>query len=83
MLIGTINLEVLLEGLAQLFSLAIAFWVVPGGEMKSDVKGLSKGLEEVQDTLQTSVGSDVRGAPCLENTWRRKSYVSLGDIIMS
>ena len=61
MLIGTINPEVLLEGLVHPFGLAVAFRVVPGSEVESDVEGLSEGSEEVQDELRTSVGSDVGG----------------------
>ena len=47
LLIGTINMEVLLEGLVHPFGLAVAFRVVPGSEVKCNVEGLTEGSEEV------------------------------------
>ena len=83
LLIVTVDLEVLLKGLIHLLGLAIAFRMIAGGEMKLDIEGLTEEAGKVRDKLRASIGGDVRGTPCLEKTWRRKSFASSGDVIMS
>ena len=60
MLIVTVDSEVLFEGLIHLLGLAIAFQMIAGGEMKLDLKGLTKGAEKVRDELCASIRGDVR-----------------------
>ena len=36
--------------------------------MKGHIEGFSKGVEEVGCELRSSVGGDMLGMPCLENT---------------
>ena len=78
LLIGTINPEVLLEGMVHSFSLAVTFWVVPGSEVESDVEGLTEGLEEVWDKLWTSVGSDVEGNSVFREYVEEEELCELG-----
>jgi hypothetical protein len=49
-----------LEGLVHLLGLPIAFWMMSGGEVESDVEGFAKGAEEMRDELQTSVRGNVQ-----------------------
>ena len=42
-------------------SLAITFWMMSGGKVESDVKGLIKGAEEMRNKLQTFVRDNVGG----------------------
>ena len=54
------------------------FQVVPGGEMKSDVEGLTEESEEVWDELRTSVGSDVQGNSVFRAYMKEEKLCKLG-----
>ena len=66
---------VLLECLIHPFGLAITFWMITRGETRERKKW------EMNSEPRLEVMWE--GTPCLENTWRRKSFVSSGDVIMS
>src|SRR6266581_830351 len=55
LLIVRVYLQILLKRLVHLLSLSIPFWVVVGGEVEVDIKGLAQGMEEVGDELRTPV----------------------------
>ena len=55
LLIIAVYVEVLFQCLVGAFGLSIAFWVIPGGEMKPHVKDFSEGSEEVRDELHSVV----------------------------
>ena len=61
MLVVTVNPEILFQGLVHSLGLPISFQVIPGGKMKSDVEGLSKGAEEMGDELQAVIRGYVTG----------------------
>jgi len=57
LLVVAVAMEVLLEGLIDVFSLAIAFRMVT--EVELHVEGFPETMEEMRDKFGASVGSDV------------------------
>ena len=61
LLVVTVDVEVLLEGLVGTLCLPIPLRVVSRGEVELHVKGFTKRAEEVGDEFQTSVGGGMSG----------------------
>lgn len=59
LLIVAINADILFECLVDSLGLAVAFWMVAGGEVEVDVEEGAKGAEEVGDKLRTTVRGDM------------------------
>ena len=55
LLIIAVYVKVLFQCLVGAFGLSVAFWMIPGGEMKSHVEDFSEGSEEVRDKLHSAV----------------------------
>ena len=66
MLVVAVATEVLLEGLIDVFGLAVAFWMVTGSEVELHVKGFPETTEEMRDEFGASIGSDVEQDSVLE-----------------
>jgi hypothetical protein len=79
LLVVAIRTEVLLQGLVHTFCLSIAFRMVSGGEMETDVQSLAKGAEEVGHEFGSAVGSDVgRNAVLREDVEKEQLHQSGG-----
>ena len=59
LLIIAVNVEILFQSLVSSFSLTITFGMITRGEVKSDIKSLSKRVEEMGDKLWTPVRGDM------------------------
>jgi hypothetical protein len=84
LLIVGVYLKILLKCLVHLLGLFIPFQVITRGEVEMDVKGFTQRMEEVGDELWSPVRGDVmwEGTPCLENTLRRNSFGSSGEVMV-
>ena len=67
----------MLESLIHPLGLAIAFRMIAGGEMKSDIEGLTEGVEKVRDELRASIGGDVRGNSVLREDVEKEELCEL------
>ena len=59
LLVVAVGAEILFQSLVRAFGLTIAFGVISGGEVESDVEGFGKGMEEVGDELRSAIGGDM------------------------
>ena len=61
LLVIAVNLQVLFQHLVHSLCLSVALRMITQGEMETDIKGLTKGTEEVGDKLGSPIGSDMGG----------------------
>ena len=59
LLVVAVGAEILFQSLVRAFGLTIAFGVISGGEVESDVEGFGEGTEEVGDELRSAIGGDM------------------------
>jgi hypothetical protein len=60
LLIITVDMEILLQGLIHSFCLSITFGVVTGGEIGLHIECLPKGVEKRRHELRSVIGGNVR-----------------------
>ena len=51
--------------------------MIAGGEVKSDIEGLTEGAEKVRDELRASIGGDVRGNSVLREDVEKEELCEL------